>query len=118
MQSQADRTQVTSQNTSPAAKLPYSPADQLQPPPLCIGGDLHKPKLSGHRHPKSKTARQTRTSSYAACVAFCCRSAAFATLWRFARQKAMPVRGLVTALARPHTAGEHSPHDAVKPLLS
>lgn len=117
LHSQADHTQVTSQSTPPAAKLLYSPADQLQPPPLCIGGDLHKPKLSGHRHPKPKTARQTRTSSYAACVAFCCRSAASATLWRFARQKAMPMRGLVTALARPHTAGEHSPHDAVNTLL-
>ena len=43
--SQADRTQVTSQSTSPAAKLLDSPADQLQPPPLCIVGDLHKPNF-------------------------------------------------------------------------
>jgi hypothetical protein len=52
--SQADRTQVTSQSTSPSAKLPNSRADQLQPPPLCIGGDLHRPKLSGHRLPQNE----------------------------------------------------------------
>lgn len=72
LHSQADHTPVTIQKPSPAAKLPDFLADQLQPPPLYIGGDLHKPKLSGHRLPKSETPRETRTSSYAGCVAFCC----------------------------------------------
>ena len=69
---QADRTQVTSQSTSPAAKLLDSLADQLQPPPLCIVGDLHKPELSDHRLPKPNTTRKIRTSSYAGCAAVCC----------------------------------------------